>query len=180
MVPVSQLSSLSRPLGTDVPGTCEVPHFAPVRVRGGRYQVRRLVRHRRRALAVGLAVTAVALVAAGPRERERDTETRGLPVVDAVRERPVEMVAAPVRIADGATVRLLRAGDRVDVVAAEQGAVGPGDAHVVARGARVAKVPESPDSVSEGGALVVLSVPRRTATLLAGAGATSRLAVTLC
>ncbi|MEU9787667.1 hypothetical protein AB0H92_43095 [Streptomyces phaeochromogenes] len=164
----------------DVPSTCEVPHFAPVRVRGGRYQVRRLVRHRRRALAVGLAVTAVALVAAGPRERERDTEARGRPVVDAVRERPVEMVAAPVRIADGATVRLLRAGDRVDVVAAEQGAVGPGDARVVARGARVAKVPESPDSVSEGGALVVLSVSRRTATLLAGAGATSRLAVTLC
>ncbi|MFI1487296.1 hypothetical protein [Streptomyces sp. NPDC020747] len=179
VVPVSQLSSFPRPLGTDVPSTCEVPHFAPVRVRGGRYQARRLVRHRRRALAVGLAVTAVALVAAGP--RERDTEARGRPVVDSVRERrPVEMVTAPVRIADGATVRLLRAGDRVDVVAAEQGAVGPGDAHVVARGARVAKVPESPDSVSEGGALVVLSVPRRTATLLAGAGATSRLAVTLC
>ncbi|MFI6282642.1 hypothetical protein [Streptomyces sp. NPDC050988] len=182
VVPVSQLSSFPRPLGTDVPSTCEVPHFAPVRVRGGRYQVRRLVRQRRRALAVGLAVTAVALVAAGPREREgeRGTGARGRPVVDAVRERPVEMVAAPVRIADGATVRLLRAGDRVDVVAAEQGAVGPGDARVVARGARVTKVPESPDSVSEGGALVVLSVPRPTATLLAGAGATSRLAVTLC
>ncbi|MGI3226569.1 hypothetical protein ACRJ4B_24715 [Streptomyces sp. GTA36] len=182
VVPVSQLSSFPRPLGTDVPGTCEVPHFAPVRVRGGRYQVRRLVRHRRRVLAVGLAVTAVALVAAGPRERDAEARgaPRGRPVVDVVRERPVEMVAAPVRIADGATVRLLRAGDRVDVVAAEQGAVGPGDAHVVARGARVAKVPESSDSVSEGGALVVLSVPRRTATLLAGAGATSRLAVTLC
>ncbi|MFG2345108.1 hypothetical protein [Streptomyces phaeochromogenes] len=179
-MPRSQLSSFPRPLGTDVPNICEVPHFAPVRVRGGRYQARRLVRHRRRALAVGLAVTAVALVAAGPRERERGTEARGRAVVDAVRELPVEMVAAPVRIADGATVRLLRAGDRVDVVAAEQGAVGPGDTRVVARGARVTKVPESPDSVSEGGALVVLSVPRRTATLLAGAGATSRLAVTLC
>ncbi|MFC8668188.1 MULTISPECIES: hypothetical protein [Streptomyces] len=185
VVPVSQLSSFPRPLGTDVPGTCEVPHFAPVRVRGGRYQARRLVRHRRRALAVGLAVSAVALVAAGP--GERDTEARGggsprgRPVADAGRERrAVEMVSAPVRIADGATVRLLGPGDRVDVVAAEQGAVGPGDAHVVARGARVTKVPESPDSVSEGGALVVLSVPRRTAALLAGAGATSRLAVTLC
>jgi hypothetical protein len=87
------------------------------------------------------------------------------------------MVTAPVRIADGATVRLLRAGDRVDVIAAEQSA---GDARVVARGARVAKVPESLDSVAEGGALVVLSVPRGTATRLAGAGATSRLAVTLC
>ena len=134
-------------------------------------------------MAVGLAVTAAALVAAGP----RDTEARGSgpprarPAVDPVRERrPVEMVTAPVRIADGATVRLLRPGDRVDVVAAEQSAAGPGDAHVVARGARVTKVPESLDSVSEGGALVVLSVPRGTATRLAGAGATSRLAVTLC
>lgn len=30
---------LPRPLGTDAPATCEVPHFAPVRVRGGRYQL---------------------------------------------------------------------------------------------------------------------------------------------
>ncbi|MBV1935284.1 hypothetical protein [Streptomyces sp. BV286] len=178
---MSQLSSFPRPLGTDVPGTCEVPHFAPVRVRGGRYGLRRLVRHRRRTLAAGLAVTAAALVAAGPADiAARDTgPPRARPVVGSVRERqPVEMVTAPVRIADGATVRLLRPGDRVDVVAAEQSAAG--DARVVARGARVTKVPESPDSVAEGGALVVLSVPRRTATRLAGAGATSRLAVTLC
>ncbi|MDV9176389.1 hypothetical protein R6V09_40480, partial [Streptomyces sp. W16] len=47
-----------RPLGTDAPATCEVPHFAPVRVRGGWYQLRRLLRHRRRAVAAGLAVTA--------------------------------------------------------------------------------------------------------------------------
>ncbi|MFF3483997.1 hypothetical protein ACFYXC_11990 [Streptomyces sp. NPDC002701] len=182
VVAVSELSSFSRPSGTDVPAACEVPHFAPVRVRGGWCQVRRLVRHRRRALAAGLAVTAAALVAAGPRDgAERDTgPPPGVrPVVDAVRERsrPVEMVSAPVRIADGATVRLLSAGDRVDVVAAQPSA--GGGARVVARGARVAEVPESPDSVAEGGGLVVLSVPRRTATQLAGAGATSRLAVTL-
>ncbi|MEV0219232.1 hypothetical protein [Streptomyces sp. NPDC050704] len=170
-------------MGTDAPGTCEVPHFAPVRVRGGRRQLRRLVRHRRRALAAGLAVTAAALVAAGPQDaRPRDTgPPRAHPVVDPVRERrPVEMVTAPVRIADGATVKLLRPGDRVDVVAAAESAVGAGDAQVVARGARVTTVPEAPDSVTEGGALVVLSVPRGTATRLAGAGATSRLAVTLC
>ncbi|MEU5704321.1 hypothetical protein [Streptomyces aurantiacus] len=177
---MSQLSSFPRPLGTDVPGTCDVPHFAPVRVRSGRCRLRRLVRHRRRVLAAGLVVTAAALVSAGSRGTEaRDTgASRVRPVVDPVRERrSVEMVTAPVRIADGATVRLLRAGDRVDVIAAEQSA---GDARVVARGARVAKVPESLDSVAEGGALVVLSVPRGTATRLAGAGATSRLAVTLC
>ncbi|WUI47217.1 hypothetical protein OHS59_19210 [Streptomyces sp. NBC_00414] len=178
---MSQLSSFPRPLGTDVPGTCQVPHFAPVRVRGGRHQLRRLVRCRRRALAAGLAVTAAALVAAGPGDTvARDTgPPRARAVVEAGRERrPVERVTAAVRIADGATVRLLRPGDLVDVIAAEQSAAG--DARVVARGVRVTKVPEPLDSVSEGGALVVLSVPRRTAARLAGAGVTSRLAVTLC
>ncbi|GGX45779.1 hypothetical protein [Streptomyces fructofermentans] len=179
---MSHLSSFPRPLGTDVPGTCEVPHFGPVRVRGGRYRPRRLVRHRRRAVAAGLAVTAAALVAAGPRGAgARDTgPPRDRPSAGPAPEgRPVGRVTAPVRIADGATVRLLRPGDRVDVIAARQSATGPGDARVVAAGARVTKVPEAPDSVSEGGALLVLSVSRRTATRLAGAGATSRLAVTL-
>ncbi|KUL32479.1 hypothetical protein [Streptomyces regalis] len=169
-----------RPLGTDAPATCEVPHFAPVRVRGGRYQLRRLVRHGRRAVAVGLAVTAAALVAAGPRDADR---TRGHPVVEPVRKhRAVEAVAAPVRIADGATVRLLRPGDRVDVIAAQDTATG-GDAQVVARGARVTEVPEPLEpmaATAESGALVVLAVPRATAARLAGASATARLAVTLC
>ncbi|MFJ1974505.1 hypothetical protein ACIO93_38425 [Streptomyces sp. NPDC087903] len=166
-----------RPLGTDAPPTCEVPHFAPVRVRGGRYQLRRLVRHRRRAVAAGLAVTAAALVAAGPGHADR---VRGHPAAEPVRgHRAVQMVAAPVRIADGATVRLLRPGDRVDVIAAEEPVAG-GEARLVARGARVTKVPETLDDASDGGALVVLSVPRSTATRLAGASATARLAVTLC
>jgi Flp pilus assembly protein CpaB len=107
--------------------------------------------------------------------------------------RSVVTVSAPVRIADAAAVRLLRPGDRVDIVAAGAGAGagdGPGsggqDGRVVAAGARVSSVPDSPESAesagevaAEGGALVVLSVPRETAARLAGAGATSRLAVTL-
>lgn len=166
-----------RPLGTDAPATCEVPHFAPVRVRGGRYQLRRLLRHRRRAVAAGLAVTAAALVAAGPRDADRP---RGHPAAVPVREpRAVETVTAPVRIADEATVRLLSPGDRVDVIAAEETATG-GAAHVVARGARVTRVPEALDAGGGNGALVVLSVPRSTAARLAGASATARLAVTLC
>lgn len=128
-------------------------------------------------MAVGLAVTAAALVAAGPRDTDR---ARGHPAAEPVRKhRAVETVSAPVRIADGATVRLLRPGDRVDVIAAEDVATG-GDARVVARGARVTKVPEPLDGVTEGGALVVLSVPRSTAARLAGASTTARLAVTLC
>ncbi|MFB6933415.1 hypothetical protein PGH47_18165 [Streptomyces sp. HUAS 31] len=154
-----------------------MPHFAPVRVRGGRHRLRRLVRHRRRALAAGLAVTAAALVAAGPGEADG---ARGHPAAEPVRRhRAVERVSAPVRIADGATVRLLRPGDRVDVIAAQETAAG-GDARVVARGARVTKVPEPVDAAVESGALVVLSVPRATAARLAGASATARLAVTLC
>lgn len=98
-------------------------------------------------------------------------------------------MTAPVRIADAATVRLLRPGDRVDVIAAEPTPLGgmdgaAGDARVVARGALVTKVPEPLDTngavgAADVGALVVLSVPRSTAARLAGASATARLAVTL-
>ncbi|MFB0618544.1 hypothetical protein [Streptomyces sp. AGS-58] len=171
------------PLGTDAPMTREVPAFAPVRVRGGRYQLQRLLRHRRRAVAAGLAVTAAALVAAGPRtapEPHGTDRARGHRPADPVRRHAaVDMVAAPVRIADAATVRLLRPGDRVDVIAAEDPSAG-GGARVLARGVRVAKVPEPLDGAAGSGALVVLAAPRATAARLVGASATARLAVTLC
>ena len=169
--------------GTDAPPTCEVPHFAPVRVRGGRHRLHRLVRHRRRALAVGLAVTAAALVAAGPHpgtdgHGADGRETRGARGHPASKRQHTRLVAAPVRIADAATVRLLRPGDRVDVVATGDG--GAGDASVLARGVRVAEVPEPVEDPAAGGALVVVSVPRATAHRLVGAATTARLAVTLC
>ncbi|MGI5426423.1 hypothetical protein [Streptomyces sp. CA-179760] len=192
------------PPGPEVPSTREVPRFDPVRVRGGRYRSGRLGRHRRRALAVGLAVTATALVAAGPRDGdgargqpraqspahtqslygERSARTRGPSGAGAAEAGAAGAgaagpVTAPIRIADAATVRLLRPGDRVDVIAAEE-TVSGGDARVVARGARVTKVPEPLEGATDGGALVVLSVPRATAARLAGASATARLAVTLC
>ncbi|MEU0596812.1 hypothetical protein ABZ484_00885 [Streptomyces sp. NPDC006393] len=188
-----------------MPATCEVPPFPPVRVRGGRCGLRRLVRHRRRAMAAGLAVTAAALVAAGPRaasDPPRGGPARGHPVraADTSSNGPGtrcadagRTVTVPVRLADAATVRLLRPGDRVDVIAAEDPAVG-GRARVVAHGARVARVPEpvldgaaageggsgsAGGGWSGGGALVALSVPRSAAASLAGASATDRLAVTL-
>lgn len=181
-------SSFPRPHGADVPPRCEVPHFDPVRVRGALPFAGRLARHRRRAVAVGLAVTAAALVAAGPRDTDRSrghpepVRAAGTPVASGGDDRPVRQrraagkVTAPVRIADAATVRLLRPGDRVDVIAAEETASG-GRARVVAHGARVTEVPEP--AGGDGGALVVLSVPRGTAAELAGASATARLAVTL-
>ncbi len=188
VVPSSPSWSLAAcPPGAEVPATREVPRFDPVRVRGG-HRSGRLVRHRRRAVAVGLAVTATALVAAGPRESDG---ARGHPRArppaqtaslsgehPAHTRRTAGSVTAPVRIADAATVRLLRPGDRVDVIAAE-GAVPGGEARVVARGARVTKVPEPLEGAGDSGALVVLSVPRATAARLAGASATGRLAVTL-
>ncbi|AQS72135.1 hypothetical protein B1H29_21520 [Streptomyces pactum] len=165
-----------------------MPHFSPVRVRGAHRQLHRLVRHRRRAVAAGLAVTAAALVAAGPLPgagAQDARRARGHPVTEPGRDRETagkrhgaRLVAAPVRIADAATVRLLRPGDRVDVVAAGDG--GAGDASVIARGAQVTQVPEPLDGTAAGGALVVVSVPRATAHRLVGAGARSRLAVTLC
>lgn len=128
-------------------------------------------------------MTAAALVAAGPRaapQPDHGGRARGHPVAGPVRRQPAaDLVTAPVRIADAATVRLLRPGDRVDVIAAEDPAAG-GDARVVARGARVTKVPRALDGAVENGALVVLAVPRPTAARLVGASATARLAVTLC
>ncbi|MET9733176.1 hypothetical protein ABZZ79_21775 [Streptomyces sp. NPDC006458] len=184
--PYSSYSSYSsaHPPGSDAPATCEVPHFAPVRVRGGRSRLGRLLRHRRRALSAGLAMTAAALVAAGPHAGagpHRGEQARGHPVPDRAPDRraAVRTVTAPVRIADGATVRLLRPGDRVDVIAAQETATG-GEAEVIARGALVTKVPEPLAETADTGALVVLSVPRATAARLAGASAMARLAVTLC
>lgn len=152
-------------------------------------------------MAAGLAMAAAALAASGARDAGRTgggaqtgaqaEERAGAGAAGAAgarqrERRPVEMVSAPVRIADAATVRLLRRGDRVDVIAAAAGPQGvggePPDARVVAAGARVAEVPKVRETSAGGGegALVVLSVPRATAAALAGVGATSRLAVTVC
>ncbi|MFF9393475.1 RcpC/CpaB family pilus assembly protein [Streptomyces griseoluteus] len=180
-----------RPLGTDAPVTREVPVFPPLRVRGGGGPAGRLARYRGRAVAAGLAVTAAALVAAGPRSPGGGAPgaegPRGHPAADSVRGYgPGELVRAPVRVADAATVRLLRPGDRVDVVAAEErsASAGGGSARVLARGARVVRLPEPLERVpGEGsvteGALVVLAVPRATAARLVGANPMARLAVTL-
>ncbi|MFE2634022.1 hypothetical protein ACFXKS_27340 [Streptomyces scopuliridis] len=189
-------SSLSSPFPSPLPSPaapepCGVPPFDPLRVQGSGRRLSRALFRRRRATAAGLAMTAAALAAAGAGGSvgaAADADARaGSAAPGAVAapkpsrpsraQRAAEMVSAPVRIADAATVRLLRRGDRVDVIAAAEGAP---EARVVASGARVTEVPKAPETVGDGGALIVLSVPRATATELAGAGATSRLAVTLC
>ncbi len=154
-----------------------MPPFPPLRVGRGGDRLRRALRRRRRAVAAGLAVAAAALAVGGTEAQASRTAPPEVRTSrDAAPPAPVRMVSAPVRIADAATVRLLRPGDRVDVVAAERA----GPPRVVAAGARVAEVPGPDPGVGDGGALVVLSVPRDTARALVGAGATARLAVTLC
>ncbi|MDX2728720.1 MULTISPECIES: hypothetical protein [unclassified Streptomyces] len=167
------------------PPPCGVPAFAPLRVRGGGgRRLRRAVWRQRRAMAAGLALTAAALATTGLTGGDGGhgaADPAGGPAPEGER-RQVQLVSAPVRIADPATVRLLRPGDRVDVIA---GGGSGADARVVAKGARVAAVPRTAgdgfiEGPAEGGALVVLSVPRSTAASLAGAGISARLAVTLC
>ncbi|MFI6940324.1 hypothetical protein ACIBI4_13710 [Streptomyces sp. NPDC050418] len=138
--------------------------------------MRRALRRRRRALAAGLAVAAATL-ALGTRDAvpEPDSPARA-DEAPAPAARPVELVSAPVRIADAASVRLLSPGDRVDVVAA--GSNGR-RARVVAVDARVAQVPEATQEGLDGGALVVLQVTRQVSTALVGAGSGTPLAVTL-
>ncbi|XIG79924.1 hypothetical protein C1N81_21880 [Streptomyces sp. SGAir0957] len=162
-----------------------MPSFPPVRVRGPRWRPGRPGRRRGPTMAAGLALTAAALAAAVPSSGAgRGHERAASPPGERARG-PAVSVSAPVRIADAGAVRLLRAGDRVDVVAARTDG-GPG-VRVLASRARVASVPEAdagpgePDAAGAvaGGALVVLSVGRATAVRLAGAGATARLAVTV-
>ncbi|MFW6694539.1 RcpC/CpaB family pilus assembly protein [Streptomyces sp. MAR4 CNX-425] len=114
-------------------------------------------------------------------------------------------VLAPVRLADAGVAGLLEPGDVVDVLAVgAEDTGGGGPARIVARAARVAEIPgtaEAPGAPGfaadpeaqpppgatgltapaggDGGTLVVLSVPRKTAAALAGAAAERRLAVTL-
>ncbi|MET8504566.1 hypothetical protein ABZV60_07935 [Streptomyces sp. NPDC004787] len=175
-------SCLTTHTPASVPPPCGLPAFDPLRVRGARLRLRRALRRRRRAPAAVLAMTAATLAAAGAAGADDPAPQPPPPASRAVaRPAGVPLVSAPVRIADAATVRLLRPGDRVDVIAAANSVTGmAGEARVVAAGARVAEVPQPGETRSDGGALIVLSVPRSTATALAGAGMTSQLAVTLC
>ncbi|GAA1291187.1 hypothetical protein GCM10009647_000360 [Streptomyces sanglieri] len=176
-----------------------MPAFEPLRVRGGGgHRLRRALWRQRRALAAGLALTAAALAATGlggggtgaGGDAAYGAGAGGTTAPERAR-RPARLVSAPVRIADAGTVRLLRPGDHVDVITAGEARGGTGaGARVLAKGARVAEVPhtavdgaagfEGSGGSTQDGALIVLAVPRETATALAGAGISSQLAVTLC
>ena len=88
-----------------------------------------------------------------------------------------DLVAVPVRLADPASAGLLRAGDRVDVLAAGTGPDAPVSAVVGAAGSPVLVVP--PPGTGLEGALVVLATSPSTAARLAAAAVSSRLSVTV-
>jgi Flp pilus assembly protein CpaB len=88
-------------------------------------------------------------------------------------------VIAPLRLADPEVTVLLRPGALIDVIAADPEG---GDAHVVAAGVRVLTVAAPPAGEGAGtadGALVLVDVDAETATLLAGAAATTRISIVL-
>lgn len=98
------------------------------------------------------------------------------------------LVAAPVRLADAASVPLLQPGDLIDVLAAgspggvtpEGLAAGPPSATIVATATRVLTVPGGePSGIGGEGALVLLAVRPSVATDLAKAAVTGRLSYTL-
>lgn len=89
------------------------------------------------------------------------------------------LVAVPLRLADPATLALLHAGDRVDVLAAPTSAESvAATAVTVAAGVRVLAVPEVRDATGDGGLVVVAATPA-TAARLAAAAVGARLSVTL-
>ncbi|RII14970.1 hypothetical protein DSC45_18920 [Streptomyces sp. YIM 130001] len=131
--------------------------------------------------AAALAAAGAGASGVGAEERDANSGTGQSSAPSRPPARAAALVTAPVRIADAETVRLLRPGDRVDVIAADPDEA---SARVVAAGVRVQHVPgqagETADATVRDGALVVLSVPRAAAVKLAAAAATARLAVTVC
>jgi Flp pilus assembly protein CpaB len=91
------------------------------------------------------------------------------------------LVAAPLRLADGATAALLRPGDVVDVLAA--GADGAPEARLVASAVRVLVVPRTaPDRLGLGtgeGALMLVATTPQTAARLAAAAVSDRLSIVI-
>lgn len=88
-------------------------------------------------------------------------------------------VAAPVRIADAGSVRLLHAGDRIDVLAAGKDTVAAAG-RTVASGVPVLAVPHASGSgLGSRGALVVVATSPGVAARLARFAVSARLSVTI-
>ncbi|MFF5265391.1 Flp pilus assembly protein CpaB [Actinomadura viridis] len=125
------------------------------------------------------AVTAPAAgrVLSGPMRRGEPLTDLRLASGGLLRGQAPGTVATPVRIADAAAVRLLRAGDRVDVLAAPDPDLHPDPrARLVVAAVPVITVPRQAGQADQG-ALVVLATDRSQAAALAGAGTRLALAI---
>jgi len=121
---------------------------------------------------------AVGRTTAGPvRSGEPLTDARL--VTSSLLEGYPGLVAVPVRIGDPGSVRLLRVGDRVDLLAADP--QGGRDAEVVGRAVPVLAIPRTGDGPSglTGGALVVLGLPESSVRPVAGASVAAYLSVVI-
>jgi Flp pilus assembly protein CpaB len=122
---------------------------------------------------------AVGRTTAGPvRAKEALTDTRL--VTASLLDGYPGLVAVPVRIGDPGAVRLLRVGDRVDLLAADP--QGGSSARVVGSDVPVLSIPravEDSPGLTNGGALVVVGVPDDSVGALAQAGVSSFLSVVL-
>ena len=125
------------------------------------------------------AAAAVGRTTAGPvRAKEALTDTRL--VTASLLDGYPGLVAVPVRIGDPGAVRLLRVGDRVDLLAADP--QGGSSARVVGSDVPVLSIPravEDSPGLTNGGALVVVGVPDDSVGALAQAGVSSFLSVVL-
>ena len=125
---------------------------------------------------------AVGRTTAGPlRAGEPVTDARL--VTSALLDGYPGLVAVPVRIGDAGAVRLLRVGDRVDVLAADPGAerAAPSSATTVGRDVPVLAIPQPGEDTPglTNGALVVLGLPDGAARTVAQASVSSFLSVVL-
>jgi Flp pilus assembly protein CpaB len=128
------------------------------------------------------AAAAVGRTTAGPvRAGEPLTDARL--VTSSLLDGYPGLVAVPVRIGDAGAVRLLRVGDRVDVLAANPAAErrGGAPAAVVGRDVPVLAIPRAGDDTPglTNGALVVLGLPDAAVRTVAQASVTSFLSVVL-
>ena len=144
---------------------------------------RNLVKHRR-ALAAGSAFLAVLLSLSAVKGSAGEATDNAAITGDGEavarwQQLDDNLVAAPIRFADGAATSLLRERDVIDVIAAD----GLGGSAVVAAHVEVIAVPSDVDShaLADGdqSEMVVLAVTNTQATELAGAGAAGPLSFTL-
>ena len=115
------------------------------------------------------------VLAAGVRRGEPLTDAR-LVGAGLTALLPDGQVAAPVRLADMAVTALVRAGDRVDVLASAGGA---GVAERVVAGALVLSAPGRADAEDPGAGLLLLAVDVGTAARLAAASVEATLTISL-